>query len=625
MYHHSRFTPLLLASLSSIALTGPAIASTSPSPTPPQTPTVVSVPSPDMAPQAAKAVEDYAATLRNLFAASDEASLKRHPLNALYRGDLRYADQLGDLFSDAASEAEYRAALADMAALDKIPRAALSATDQIAYDVFKWQTDLNIRGTARDMRALTDVRPIDHFNGIQTQYPDIASGQGAAPFNTVTDYENDIKRNRQYAVQLDSAVARFKEGLATGVVQPKLVVQRVIEQLDLQIKDGGSAFLMPLAHFPSAISATDRSRLSADLKASVTEAILPAYARLRAFLAKEYLPKARAGVGLVAMKGGPKLYKYLIEEHTTLPLTPDQVHNTGLAEVARIKAEMEAIRRAVGYKGTLAQFFTYLRTDARFRPKSAASLHDQFITIGAQIDKRIPEQFSTIPKSPLEIRAEPPFREKTAAGGEYEGGTADGKRPGIFYYNTYDLPSRNTYGNETLYLHEAIPGHHFQISLAQENDALPSFMRYGGNTAFAEGWALYAESLWHELGMETDPYQRMGGLNDEMLRAMRLVVDSGIHAKGWSRDKAITYMLANSSMGKTDAIAEVERYIAYPGQALAYKTGQMTIQRLKAKAKAALGAKFDPRNFHAQVLMTGALPLAVLETKINAWIAAGGR
>ncbi len=600
-----RFSNVLLLALSCSALSAPAFAQVALPPTPSQP-------------------ANPSAELAKLFADADEAALKRHPLNALYRGDLRYADQLGDLYSDAATEGDYQAALSKLAGMAKISRAALSPTDQLAYDVFKWQARFDARTYSRDMRQYTDVRPIDHFNGVQTSYPAIASGMGAAPFKTLVDYENNIKRNRQFAVQFDSAIARFKEGMATGVVQPKLTVQRTIEQLDLMIKDGGAPFLLPLAKFPDAISATERARLTADTKASIADAVLPAYARLRDFLNKEYLPKARAGAGLVYMKGGAKLYQHLIEQHTTLPLTANAVHSTGLAEVTRIKTEMEAIRLKVGFKGTLAQFFIFLRTDPQFRPKSVAALRDNFLAIGAQVDKRIPEQFSTIPKSPLEIRAEPAFREKTAAGGEYEQGTADGKRPGIFYYNSYDLPSRNTYGNETLYLHEAIPGHHFQISLAQENDALPSFMRYDGNTAFIEGWALYSESLWHDLSMETNPYSRMGGLNDEMLRAMRLVVDTGIHAMGWSREKAIDYMLTNSSMGKTDATAEVERYIAYPGQALAYKTGQMTIQRLKAKAKLALGTRFDPRKFHAQVLMTGALPLVVLEQKINSWISGGG-
>jgi uncharacterized protein (DUF885 family) len=235
---------------------------------------------------------------------------------------------------------------------------------------------------------------------------------------------------------------------------------------------------------------------------------------------------------------------------------------------------------------------------------------------------RVREQFALIPKTPLEIRAVPAYREKTDAGGSYIQGTPDGSRPGIFYYNAYDLPSRSKVGSETLYLHEAVPGHHFQISLAQENTALPPFMRFGGNTAYVEGWALYAETLWQPLGMETDPYQRFGGLDDEMLRALRLVVDTGIHAKGWTRDQAIRYMLANSGMSANDARTEVERYIAIPGQALAYKIGQLTILKEKAKAQAALGDRFDPRAFHAQILDTGALPMTVLEAKIDAWIAA---
>lgn len=576
------------------------------------------------------AVPAYAATpaeqLHKLFADSDEARLKRHPISALFRGDLRYADQLGDFFSDASAEANYRASQAELAALARIDRAALGPTDQLAYDVFRWETDLDRRGNTPAIRALTDVRPIDHFQGVQTFYPDLASGQGAAPFKTVADYENNIKRHHQFGRQLDVAIARFREGMKTGVVQPKLVVQNVIDQLDLQLKDGveGSTFLGPIRAFPANFSDADKARLSAATTAAVHDDIFPAYTRLRDFLKNEYLPAAREKVGLSAMPGGLKLYTFLIEQNTTLPLTPDYVHNLGLSEVARITREMEAIRVRVGFKGTLVQFFDDQRDNPKFKFASKEDMRDTFIAIGKRVDLRIPEQFSTIPKTPLEIRPVPPYREKTDAGGSYNQGTPDGSRPGVFYYNAYDLPSRQKPEAETLYLHEAIPGHHFQISLAQENTALPSFMRFGGNTAYAEGWALYAESLWPELGMETDPYQRFGGLNDEMLRAMRLVVDTGIHAYGWSRDKAIDYMLTHSGMGRTDATAEVERYIAIPGQALAYKIGQLTILRLKAKARAVLGTKFDPRKFHAQVLNTGALPMTVLESKINAWIAAGG-
>jgi len=322
------------------------------------------------------------------------------------------------------------------------------------------------------------------------------------------------------------------------------------------------------------------------------------------------------------MPGGPALYRYLIANTTTTDMTPEAIHALGLSEVARITKGMEAVKQQVGFKGTLKEFFEYIRTDPKFKPTSKQQLTDVYYAIGKRVDLTVGKLFSTIPKAPLEIRPVPEFREKNDAGGSYQQGTPDGSRPGVFYFNTYDLPSRTLPGTETLFLHEGVPGHHFQISLAQENTKLPPFQRFGGNTAFVEGWALYAETLWDELGLETDPYQRFGGLNDEMLRAMRLVVDTGIHAKGWSREQAINYMLANSGMSRTEVVAEVERYIAIPGQALAYKVGALTIQRLRAKAEAALGKRFDPRAFHAQVLMTGSLPMAVLEEKIDDWIKA---
>jgi uncharacterized protein (DUF885 family) len=489
--------------------------------------------------------------------------------------------------------------------------------------VFKVQTETNLRGLAPDLLALTVVRPIDHFYGIHTFYPDIASGQGAAPFKTVLDYDNNLKRHRQFIWILDQSLLRFRQGMKSGVVQPKLVVNNVINQLELQLKQGveGSTYYQPAKSFPEGIGATDQSRLKADYAATIRLGIIPAYQRLLKFLKTEYLPKARDGVGLVKMKGGTKLYTYLIEQNTTLPLSADYVHNLGLSEVARVRSQMDAIRTQVGFKGNLAQFFDDFRENPKFKFSSRDDMRDTFLAIGKKVDLRVREQFSTIPKSPLDIRPVPDYREKTDAGGSYNQGTPDGSRPGIFYYNAYDLPSRSKPESETLFLHEAVPGHHFQISLAQENEALPSFMRFGGNTAYVEGWALYAESLYKELGVETDPYGRFGGLNDEMLRAMRLVVDSGIHAKGWTRDQAISYMLTNSGMSRTDATAEVERYIAIPGQALAYKIGQLTILRLKAKAQAALGTRFDPKAFHAQVLMTGALPMTVLEKKIDDWIA----
>ena len=322
------------------------------------------------------------------------------------------------------------------------------------------------------------------------------------------------------------------------------------------------------------------------------------------------------------MKGCEHLYRYQVQSTTTLPMTPDEIHNLGLREVERITGGMEKVRQEVGFKGNLARFFAHLRSSKQFQAKSRDALTQAYYDVQKKVDPKLPEYFSTLPKAALVIRPYPPFREKFEAGGSYEQGTPDGKRPGTFYFNAYDLPARSTTEVTTLFLHEGAPGHHFQISLAQENEALPPFMRFGGKTAYVEGWALYAETLGYDMGVFDDPYQRFGTLNDEMLRAMRLVVDTGIHSKGWTRDQAIKYMLDHSGMSRTDATAEVERYIAIPSQATAYKVGALTIQRLRDKAKAELGDKFDIREFHAEVLNTGSLPLQILEQKIDRWIAA---
>ena len=303
-------------------------------------------------------------------------------------------------------------------------------------------------------------------------------------------------------------------------------------------------------------------------------------------------------------------------------MTPDQIHQLGLSEVARITKDFEKVKDEVGFKGDLRAFFDYMRTSPKFAPTTRSQLNQDFYRIKAAVDAKVPQYFSVTPKTPLVIRPYPPYREKFEAGGSYDNGTPDGSRPGTFYFNAYDLPSRFTWEETTLFLHEGEPGHHFQISLAQENKALPNFMRFGGNTAYVEGWALYSETLGYPMGMYADPNQRFGTLNDEMLRAMRLVVDTGIHSKGWTRDQASEYMLSHSGESKTDATAEVERYIAIPSQATAYKVGALTIQRLRDKAQTALGPKFDIREFHEQVLGTGALPLTILEEKIDNWIAA---
>jgi uncharacterized protein (DUF885 family) len=561
--------------------------------------------------------------LTKIFADDDEANLKRNPLNALFRGDMRYADRFGDFVSDAYFEGERKAAQANIASLKKIDRAKLNPTDQIAYDVFlRNQKDI-LKGLSKPYYDLTVVRPLNHFSGFHTFYPSFASGQGAAPFKSVTDYENNLKRHKEFVVLIDRSIARFRQGKAAGVVETKLTIRNVIDQLDTQLKQSveESPYFGPTKMFPADFSETDKARLTREYRDAIEKGIYPAYVRLRDYLKNDYLAAARDGHGLKYMKGGDRLYSYLIESTVTLPMKPDEIHTIGLSEVARIKGEMEKIRTEVGFKGTLPEFFEHLRNDPQFKPKSREGLTQGYYDIGKRVDTVIKTQFSTLPKAPLEIRPYEEFREKYEAGGSYQSGTPDGARPGIFYFNAYDLPSRTTPGMTTLYLHEGAPGHHFQISIAQENDKLPAFIRFGGNTAYVEGWALYAETLGYDMGLFKDPYQRFGTLSDEMLRAMRLVVDTGIHSKGWTREQAIDYMLANSDMGKTDATAEVERYIAIPSQALAYKIGALTIQRLKAKAKTALGDTFDVREFHNQVLNTGALPLTVLEKKIDDWIA----
>jgi uncharacterized protein (DUF885 family) len=565
--------------------------------------------------------------LAQLFHESDEAGLRRNPIQALFRGDMRYAPQFGDYITDAYIAREKAAAQADLAALGRIDRTKLSPDDRISYDVFKWQTELTLKGFAPNLVKAQSERPIDHFSGFQVFVPDLSSGEGAAPFKTSADYANNLRRLDGYIVYLDRAIGRMRQGMRDGIVQPKLVMRNVVDQLDALLAQGveGSTFYKPVTKFPAGMSAADRTRIKREYATYIRTRLNPAHARLRDFIKTEYLPVARESVGLGEMKGGAAVYRYLVESNTTTSMTPDEIHRLGLREVDRIHGEMEKVKAEVGFKGDLHAFADFLRSDARFKPASAAAMRDAFLDIDKRVGAVVGRDFSVIPKTPLEVRPDPPYREKTSAGGEYQQGTPDGGRPGIFYYNSYDLPSRYTWGYETLFLHEGRPGHHFQISLAQENEKLPAFQRFGGNTAYVEGWALYSESLGYELGFFTDPYQNYGHLNDEILRAMRLVVDTGIHSKGWGRDQAIKYMLDNSAMSPTDATAEVERYIAIPGQALAYKVGQLTIRRLRTRAEQELGPKFDVRDFHAQVLMSGALPMRVLEEKIDAWIAAKKR
>jgi uncharacterized protein (DUF885 family) len=557
-----------------------------------------------------------------VFAASDEADLKLNPLGALFRGDMRYADRLGDYLTDEFTAQDIANTKANIAALGAIDRSQLNPTDKIAYDVFKFNQEQSLKGNAPEIIALTEVRPVNHFSGFHTFYPTFASGQSAAPFKTVEDYENNLKRHADYIAISDRAIGKFREGMKSGVLETSLTIGNVIEQLTTQLEMPleESPYWGPIGIFPEDFSEADKARLTEEYRI-VTAQLHGSNRRMRDFLRDEYLPVARTSVGLGEMKGGAALYQQMIESTTTLPLTADYLHNLGLSEVARISTAMDGVKDEVGFEGTLGEFYNYIRTDPKFKPESRQWLTDEYYRIGKAVDAKVPEYFSLVPKTPLEIKPYEEFREKFEAGGSYQPGAPDGSRPGTFYFNAYDLPSRTTPGMTTLYLHEGAPGHHFQISLAQENPDLPAFIRFGGNTAYVEGWALYAETLGYEMGLFEDPYQRQGTLDDEMLRAMRLVVDTGLHSKGWTREQAIKYMTDNSAMGLTDATAEVERYIAIPTQALAYKVGALTIQRLRKKSQDALGDKFDIKGFHEQVLDTGALPMPVLESKIDDWIA----
>ena len=557
-----------------------------------------------------------------LFDDADARDLELNPLSRLFRGDEGNVGRLGDLLTDSSFLASRTDIKLNLALLAQVDRVKLDETDQLAYDVFKYTQERNLEGYSDEMRALTEVRPLNHFFGLHTFYPTFASGTGVAPFKTLVNYEDNLTRHDDYIAFVDRAIGKFREGMKSGVLETKLTVGIMVTQLDTHLGQpiAESQYMGPTKQFPESFSDAEKARLTADYEAK-TGAIYAANTALRDFLRDEYLPASRDSIGLSQMKGGDKLYARLIEESTTLPLDAETIHQIGLSEVARIKSDLETLKKQAKFKGTLTQFFDYVRTDPKFQPKSREALTQSFYDIGKQVDAKIGTLFSLIPKSQLEIRPYDPTTEKFEAGGSYQSGTPDGKRPGVFYFNASDLPSRLTPGNVTLYLHEGAPGHHFQISLAQENEALPAFMRYGGTTAYVEGWALYAETLGNEMGFYKDPWNRYGTLQDEQLRAMRLVVDTGIHAKRWTRDQAIDFMMNNSGMTRTEVVAEVDRYIAIPSQALAYKIGALKIQELRKRAETRLGPKFDIKAFHEQVLNTGGLPLAVLEAKIDRWIA----
>ena len=560
-----------------------------------------------------------AAQLDKFYADYWEALLKFNPLQATFQGDNRYNDQMPDFYS-----AEFRQQSHDFTQ-DWLDRAeaigsdGLSGQDLISYEIFVRDAKRSLEGEKYPDWML----PVDQMGSIATFAAQLGSGTGAQPFKTVKDYDNWLARGNRLPVLVDSVITDMRAGIAAGVVQPKALMVKVVPQYDAIIKDKpeDSLFWGPIKNMPKDFSAADKARLTEAYRAMIGEQVMPAFRKLRDFIANDYLPKTRDSVGLDQLPNGDEWYAFRVRGTTTTDLSPAQIHQIGLDEVARIHGEIRKVMQQTGFQGSLQEFFEFMRTDKQFEFKSEDALLAAYRGLEAKVMKGVPAQFSLLPKAGFEIRPIEAFRAESAAGGEYQSPSEDGSRPGIFYVNTYDLPARKTWDAEDLFLHEAIPGHHFQLALQQEIKGLPAFRRFGGHTAYIEGWGLYAESLGKDLGVYTDPYNYFGYLQNELWRAIRLVTDTGLHSKGWTREQVIKYMLENSAASDTDATSEAERYIAWPSQATAYKIGELKIQELKKKAQAQLGDRFDPREFHAEILKDGSLPLSVLEAKIDRWLA----
>jgi len=550
-----------------------------------------------------------------------EDVLRLNPVLATYIGDHRYDDRLPNSIGPA-HLAEVRALneryLAEARAIDP---AVLSPADRISWEIFVRERER----TRAAERFPEQLLPLSQTGGPITSMPALGSGSNAQPFKTVHDYENWLKRLDGLVVWMDQAIVNMREGIARGVVQPRPLMEKVLPQIEAMIVEtpGDSLYFAPVREFPDSIPAADRERLRNAYSAAIRDEIVPAHRRLRDFVRDEYLPKTRSTVAWSALPDGQAWYAFHVQEHTTTTMTAEEIHQLGLEEVARILGGMDQVRQTVGFQGDLQAFFTFLETDPQFYFTRGADLVQGYRDLKVRIDAALPKLFAVFPKADYEVREVEPFRARSAAGAFYQSPSADGSRPGVFYVNTFNLKAQPRFGMETLSLHEASPGHHFQSTIQQELEDLPRFRRFGGDyTAYVEGWALYSEYLGRELGLFTDPYQWFGRLNDEQLRAMRLVVDTGLHAKGWNREQAIRYMLDNSTLAESDVVSEVERYIAWPGQALGYKVGDLRIQALRRRAEAALGPKFDLRDFHRELLSDGAVPMDVLEAKVDRWIAA---
>jgi uncharacterized protein (DUF885 family) len=558
--------------------------------------------------------------LDSLAEAYYEATLPLNPLAATSTGDARY----NHLYT-AGFEPEVRARARALAAeydgrLRGVDRAALDPAHRVTYDVFRRILDSQRAGE----RFPSQLVPLNQFFNFTAAFAQLGSGTGAHPFRTVKDYDDFLSRVRGFERSVDAAIANMREGVAAGVVQPRVLMERVLPQLAAHAVADPTASLFwgPVANMPADFPPAERARLTAEYRSAVRDRVAPAYRRLHDFVRDEYLPRTRATVGLAALPGGRAWYEHLVRTVTTTDLTPEQVHAIGLTEVARIHREMEGVMRQVGWAGDLRSFMRHVQTEPRFRYATREEMLADFRAAQARIDASTDRLFDVRPAANYEIRPVEPFRERSFSGGSYTAASLDGTRPGVFHLNTYDPPGRARYGMESLLIHEGSPGHHFQVSIARELTGVPRIRRFGGFTAYSEGWGLYAETLGRELGLYTDPYQYFGYLSSELWRAIRLVLDTGIHAQGWTHARAAEYARRNSATSETIIQSEVERFSAIPAQGLAYTIGQRKITELRRRAEAALGPRFDVKAFHRAVLEDGALPLDVLDAKIDRWIAA---
>ena len=555
------------------------------------------------------------AQLRQLFADEWEYTLRENPTFATSVGNRRYDNRLGSV-GLADQQRRMTAEREFLRRLRAIDRAALSRGDQLNYDIFQRLKQDEV--AQYEHRAY--LIPITNREGFHTSFPQLPD---RVPLATVRDYESYIARLRAFRTYAQQHIELMREGIRTGMVLPQVSVQGIPEMLQPHVVDDPTKSLLyaPFRDFPQGVAPAERERLRAAGRAAIAESVVPGYRDFLNFIKQEYTPRTRPSIGASELPNGRAIYTQRVRQYTTLDLTPEQVHQTGLAEVSRIRGEMEAAMRKAGFSGTLPEFIQFLRTDPRFYVDTPEKLLRHTALVLKRMDGELPRLFGRLPRMPYGIKPIPEFIAPRTTTAYYSRPSGDGTRSGTYFVNTYDLKSRPLYEVEALSLHEAVPGHHLQIALQQELEGLPEFRRYSGFTAFVEGWGLYAERLGLEAGFYTDPYSDFGRLTYEMWRALRLVVDTGMHFKGWTRQQAIDYMAANSALTLLNITNEVDRYIAWPGQALAYKTGELKIRELRTQAEKELGSRFDIRRFHDVVLGSGAVPLVVLEDNVRRYIA----